>query len=104
MAAFCLFDNLEVLDGAKLEDYKRQVRPVVEKYGGRYVVLGGKVDLMEGQWQPTFPVMIEFPSLDQYFSDERALFVDPDQHAKALFDLFNNTATSGHREIYEVIQ
>lgn len=74
MPAYCLFDNLEVIDAAKLEEYKSRVAPVVEKYGGRYVVLGGKVELMEGQWRPTFPVMIEFPNLDRarqwYFSDE----------------------------------
>ncbi|MDL1872872.1 DUF1330 domain-containing protein [Deltaproteobacteria bacterium PRO3] len=74
MSAYCLFDNLEVIDAAKLEEYKSRVAPVVEKYGGRYVVLGGKVELMEGQWRPTFPVMIEFPNLDRarqwYFSDE----------------------------------
>jgi hypothetical protein len=52
----------------------------------------------------TVVYQIELESLDKYFSDERAHFVDPDQDAKALFDLFNNTAKSGHREIYEVIQ
>lgn len=74
MAAYCLFDNLEVVDGPKLEEYKSRVAPVVQRYGGRYVVLGGRVDLMEGQWRPTFPVMIEFPDLDRahewYTSDE----------------------------------
>ncbi len=30
MAAYCLFDNLEVLDAGKLEEYKGRVRPVVE--------------------------------------------------------------------------
>lgn len=52
----------------------------------------------------TVVYQIELASLDQYFSDERAHFVDPDQDAKALFDLFNNTGKSGRREIYEVIQ
>ena len=52
----------------------------------------------------TVVYQIELESLDEYFRDERALFVDPDQDAKALFDLFNNTGKSGHREIYEVIQ
>ena len=64
MAAYCLFDNLEVLDLAALEEYKRRVAPLVEAHGGRYIVLGGTVDVVEGTWSPTFPVMIEFPSLD----------------------------------------
>lgn len=74
MSAYCLFDNLETIDSAKLEDYKRQAAPVVEHYGGRYVVLGGPFDIVEGEWGPTFPVIIEFPSLKQayrwYNSDE----------------------------------
>ncbi len=65
MSAYCLFDNLEVTDPAKLEEYKKRVAPIVEQYGGRYIVAGGKMDVVEGDWRPTFPVMIEFPSLEQ---------------------------------------
>jgi uncharacterized protein (DUF1330 family) len=65
MAAYCLFDNLEILDPAKMEAYKSRVMPVVQQFGGRYVVIGGKVDLMEGTAKPAYPVMIEFPSLEQ---------------------------------------
>jgi len=64
MSAYCLFDNLEVTDGAKLEEYKSRVLPTVQRYGGRYVVLGGRTDVVEGQWRPTYPVMLEFPSLE----------------------------------------
>jgi len=74
MSAYCFFDNLEVTDAAKLEEYKNRVAPVVEKYAGHYIVLGGKMDVVEGDWQPVFPVIIEFPSLEQahcwYASDE----------------------------------
>lgn len=74
MSAYCLFDNIEVTDPAKLEEYKKRAEPLVERYGGRYVVGGGKVEVVEGDWRPVFPVMIEFPSLEQahrwYDSDE----------------------------------
>jgi uncharacterized protein (DUF1330 family) len=65
MPAYCLLDNLEITDPEKLEQYKLKVAAVVRAYAGRYVVLGGKTELMEGNWKPTFPVMIEFPSFDQ---------------------------------------
>lgn len=65
MPAYCLLDNLEVTDPEKLEQYRRDVGTVVRAFGGRYVVLGGKVARVEGDWKPTFPVMIEFPSFDQ---------------------------------------
>ena len=63
MPAYCLFDNLEITDPERLERYKAGVAPVVTRYGGRYVVLGGQVHRVEGEWGPTFPVLIEFPSL-----------------------------------------
>jgi len=74
MSAYCVFDNLEVVDSAKLDEYRSRVLPVVERYGGRYIVVGGKMDIVEGNWKPTFPVIIEFPGLEQayrwYGSDE----------------------------------
>ncbi len=74
MPAYCLFDNLEVIDPSKLDEYKRRVAPVVEQYQGRYVVLGGPVELLEGDAGPSFPIMIEFPSAELarrwYHSDE----------------------------------
>ena len=74
MPAYCLFDNVAVHDPAKLDIYKQRVAPLVEKYRGRYVVIGGDIEVIEGSWRPTFPVMIEFPTLDDahrwYDSDE----------------------------------
>lgn len=74
MSAYYLFDNLEVHDPDKLEEYKVRAAPVVERYGGRYVAIGGEVARVEGDWEPVFPVLIEFPSLVHarrwYDSDE----------------------------------
>jgi uncharacterized protein (DUF1330 family) len=74
MPSYALFDNLEIRDPEKLEHYKSRVPPTVQRYGGRYVVLGGKVELVEGVWRPRFPVMLECPTLrhaqDWYASDE----------------------------------
>ncbi len=74
MSAYYLFDNQEVFDAEKLERYKREVAPIVARYGGRYVVLGGGVEVSEGTAPLKVPVMIEFPSVEQarrwYGSDE----------------------------------
>jgi uncharacterized protein (DUF1330 family) len=76
MAAYCLFDMYEVTDPEKLEQYRRGVLATVKKYGGHYVLIGGKCDIVEGNWRPTFPIMIEFPNLqaahDWYNSPEYA--------------------------------
>jgi uncharacterized protein (DUF1330 family) len=65
MSCYCLFDILEVTDPQKMEDYRERVVPVVEKFGGRYLALGGRFDITEGSWRPVFPVLIQFPSLEQ---------------------------------------
>ncbi|HWT03109.1 MAG TPA: DUF1330 domain-containing protein [Pyrinomonadaceae bacterium] len=65
MPAYCFFDVLEVTDAEKLEHYRDGVLATVERYGGRYLTVGGRSDVVEGQWQPVFPVLIEFPSLEQ---------------------------------------
>ncbi|MCG6873634.1 MAG: DUF1330 domain-containing protein [Betaproteobacteria bacterium] len=65
MAAYCFFDILEFTDQAKMNMYREGVLETVQKYQGRYLVLGGKCDVIEGNWRPTVPVIIEFPSLEQ---------------------------------------
>jgi uncharacterized protein (DUF1330 family) len=63
--AFCLFDNLDITDYAKLEEYKQKVFPVVTKFGGKYSIAGERIRVVEGDWNPRYLVMIEFPSFDQ---------------------------------------
>ena len=65
MPAYCFFDVLEVTDPEKLEKYREGVFSTVEQYGGRYLTVGGRCDVVEGQWRPVFPVLVEFPSLEQ---------------------------------------
>jgi uncharacterized protein (DUF1330 family) len=63
MAAYCLFQNLEISDAEKMNQYVASVVPVTHRYGGEYVVLGGKVETKEGDWELHTPVLIKFPSL-----------------------------------------
>ncbi|MDQ4122126.1 MAG: DUF1330 domain-containing protein [Acidobacteriota bacterium] len=65
MSAYCFFDVLEVTDFDKMEKYREGVLATVEHYGGRYLTVGGKCDVVEGNWQPVFTVLIEFPNLEQ---------------------------------------
>jgi uncharacterized protein (DUF1330 family) len=68
MAAYCFFDMYEVTDPEKLEQYRSGVLATVKRYGGQYVLVGGKCDIVEGNWRPTFPVLIEFPSMEAAYS------------------------------------
>ena len=64
MAAYVI-GEIEVTDPALYEEYRKQVPAVVQKYGGRFVVRGGKVEPLEGGWAPKRLVALEFPSLEQ---------------------------------------
>jgi uncharacterized protein (DUF1330 family) len=64
MPAYCLFQNLRITNPSLMEDYVRQVKPITESFGGQYIVMGGQVDVKEGEWAPVFPVMIEFPTME----------------------------------------
>ncbi len=73
MAAYVIAD-IEVTDTAVYDEYRRQVLATVTKYGGRFVVRGGKMDVLEGDWAPKRVVVLEFPTMDAlkrwYHSDE----------------------------------
>jgi len=43
MPAYFFVDIREIKDEAKMERYRAEVSPVVEKFGGRYLVVGGPV-------------------------------------------------------------
>jgi len=57
--------EIEVTDPATYEEYRRQVMAVVTKYGGKFIVRGGKVETLEGGWAPKRFVALEFPSMEQ---------------------------------------
>jgi uncharacterized protein (DUF1330 family) len=84
MAAYVIGD-IEVTDAALYEDYRKQVAATVQKYGGKFVVRGGKVEALEGGWLPRRLVMLEFPSMEQaqkwYRSSEYAPLIALRQRA-----------------------
>lgn len=65
MAAYCYFDIIKVHDENAMQEYRENVLATVDRFGGRYVVIGGPFSLKEGSNAPTFPVMIEFPDMEQ---------------------------------------
>jgi uncharacterized protein (DUF1330 family) len=64
MAAYDFVDVREIEDSAKMEDYRARINAVVAQFDGRYVVVGGPLQVLEGSYKPVFPVMIEFPTLE----------------------------------------
>jgi uncharacterized protein (DUF1330 family) len=57
--------NVTVKDPVRYEEYRRLVTPTVEQFGGRFIARGGKVELLEGAWNPARVVILEFPSVER---------------------------------------
>lgn len=56
--------NLEVSDPEGYKDYQAFVRPFLAANGGRFLVRGGRMEVVEGAMLPRV-VVIEFDSFDE---------------------------------------
>ncbi len=75
MAGYMIAD-VNVTDPAGFEEYRQLVSATIEAYGGRYIVRGGAVEPVEGEWNPRRLVVVEFDSVarakEWYYSEEYA--------------------------------
>jgi uncharacterized protein (DUF1330 family) len=62
MAAYVIA-NLNIRDAKAYTTYREQIRKVIEKFGGRFLVRGNKHECLEGTWTPTRLVLLEFPDM-----------------------------------------
>lgn len=76
MAAGYVIAQINVTDTEAYKGYVAAVTPIVEKYGGEYVVRGGPAQHFEGESIGERTVVIRFPSVqaatDWYHSEEYA--------------------------------
>ncbi len=74
MVAYAI-GRLQVRNTEWREDYRAGTGPLVEKYGGTYIVRGGDMVRFEGgDGLPTMMVVIQFPTMEQ----AQAWHDDPD--------------------------
>lgn len=59
MAAYVIVD-IDVTDPAGYEEYKKLAPASITAYGGKYLLRGGKVEIVEGNWPTKRFVMLEF--------------------------------------------
>jgi uncharacterized protein (DUF1330 family) len=64
MPAYVIVD-IEVKNTVEYEEYKTLSTQAVAAYGGRFLARGGKVDVLEGDWQPERLVILEFESVER---------------------------------------
>jgi len=56
--------EIEVKDAGTYAEYVENVRAIVEKHGGRYLVRGGMVTPLSGDWNPERMIVIEFETVE----------------------------------------
>lgn len=59
MSAYVIVD-IEIHDPSVYDEYRKVVGPTLTQYGGKFVVRGGKIDVLEGNWNPKRIVILEF--------------------------------------------
>src|SRR4051794_9150509 len=90
--------NVRVRDADLYRDYAARTPAAIARFGGRFLVRGGAVDVREGSWSPDRVVVLEFPDGDAarawYESDEyQALLAIRQRAAEAELVIVEGVAT-----------
>jgi uncharacterized protein (DUF1330 family) len=65
MAVYLIIE-IQIKNRTLYSQYVEKVPEIIEKYGGRYLVRGGKVTpFLSGNWNPERIILIEFDSAEQ---------------------------------------
>ena len=91
MAAYLIVDT-KITDEEAYEEYKILAKPIVESYGGKYLVRGGSTTVAENElWTPTRLVVVRFPSREAANN-----FLSSDEYApvKAIRNKYAKTTMS----------
>jgi uncharacterized protein (DUF1330 family) len=64
MATFVVVE-ISIHDPATYERYKQLAPPAIAAYGGRYLVRGGAMEVLEGSWNPPRLAILEFPTAER---------------------------------------
>ena len=78
MAAYMIVE-VETTDEALMGEYRKLTPGLVGKFGGKFIVRGGKTRTLEGGWTPSRIVVLEFPD---YAAAER--FYDSPEYKPVL--------------------
>lgn len=62
MSAYVVVET-DITDPAQYERYKAAAPGAVQAGGGRFLVRGGELDVLEGDWRPSRLVVLEFEDL-----------------------------------------
>ena len=71
----CMIADVDVQNLEEYKLYREKVKPIIENYGGEYLISGGEINTLETKlWKPTRIVLVRFPNkklgMECYNSDE----------------------------------
>ena len=78
--------QIQVQDAVAYEEYRLAAPPTIALYDGKYIVRGGKVETLEGDWLPQRFVILEFPTFErakQWHASPEYQAVAPLRHRNA---------------------
>ncbi len=64
MPAFLIVDVTDVSNEPIYAEYRKRVPSMLAAHGGSYVVRGGDVEVLEGNWRPKRVVVVRFESAE----------------------------------------
>lgn len=64
MSAYVVVD-IVMTNPEAYQEYIKLAPPTVTAYGGEYIVRGGTMEVIEGDWQPKRLVILRFDSMEQ---------------------------------------
>jgi uncharacterized protein (DUF1330 family) len=62
MAKSYIISDVAFRDEHAVAAYRELAATSIAHYGGRYIVRGGRIIVLEGKWHPTILIVVEFPS------------------------------------------
>ena len=73
--AVYMIGDVDIKNINEYKKYMEKVKPMIESYGGEYLIRGGEIDLLETNlWKPTRIVLVKFPNkklaMEWYNSNE----------------------------------
>ena len=63
MAAYVVAHVRQITVGAPIEVYIRRIDATLAPFGGRFIVHGGRIEVLEGSWTGHL-IVIEFPDME----------------------------------------
>ena len=64
MPSAYIIANVTVTDPVQYQEYKKWSTAAMQAHGAEVCVRGGKVEVLEGDWNPSRLVIMKFPSVE----------------------------------------